>query len=179
MKKKFSLVFLMAGLLAAAPVMADKPGKSERGDYRGEPRGEQRAEQRDNRQHDNDRDHGRDDDKSERKSQQYYAGGKQHFEQSQYAMVRDYYGEHYQGRRCPPGLAKKHNGCMPPGQAKKWELGRPLPRDVIYYSVPAPLVVQIGQPPFGHRYVRVAGDILMIAIGTGLVVDAIQDLGGM
>src|ERR1051325_1498391 len=20
---------------------------------------------------------------------------------------------------CPPGLAKKHNGCMPPGQAKK------------------------------------------------------------
>jgi hypothetical protein len=30
---------------------------------------------------------------------------------------------------CPPGLAKKHNGCMPPGQAKKlyrgqrWESG--------------------------------------------------------
>lgn len=23
------------------------------------------------------------------------------------------------GRNCPPGLAKKHNGCMPPGQAKK------------------------------------------------------------
>jgi hypothetical protein len=23
------------------------------------------------------------------------------------------------GGRCPPGLAKKHNGCMPPGLAKK------------------------------------------------------------
>lgn len=23
------------------------------------------------------------------------------------------------GRNCPPGLAKKNNGCMPPGQAKK------------------------------------------------------------
>lgn len=23
------------------------------------------------------------------------------------------------GRDCPPGLAKKHNGCQPPGQAKK------------------------------------------------------------
>jgi hypothetical protein len=23
------------------------------------------------------------------------------------------------GGGCPPGLAKKHNGCMPPGQAKK------------------------------------------------------------
>ncbi len=22
-------------------------------------------------------------------------------------------------KACPPGLAKKHNGCMPPGQAKK------------------------------------------------------------
>jgi hypothetical protein len=26
----------------------------------------------------------------------------------------------FDGRgRCPPGLAKKHNGCMPPGQARK------------------------------------------------------------
>jgi hypothetical protein len=24
---------------------------------------------------------------------------------------------------CPPGLAKKHNGCMPPGQAKKYGRG--------------------------------------------------------
>jgi len=39
--------------------------------------------------------------------------------------------------------------------------------------------VQFGPPPSGHRYVRVAGDILLIALGTGLVVDAIQDLGRM
>ena len=25
---------------------------------------------------------------------------------------------------CPPGLAKKHNGCMPPGQAKKLSRGQ-------------------------------------------------------
>ncbi len=24
---------------------------------------------------------------------------------------------------CPPGLAKKHNGCMPPGQARKLARG--------------------------------------------------------
>jgi len=64
-----------------------------------------------------------------------------------------------------------------PGQAKKWQVGRPLPRDVIYYEVPNSLVVQIGVPPSGHRYVRVAGDILMIAIGTGMIVDAIENLG--
>jgi Ni/Co efflux regulator RcnB len=68
---------------------------------------------------------------------------------------------------------------MPPGQAKKWQVGRPLAREVIFYNVPQPLVVQIGPPPPGHRYVRVAGDILLIVIGTGMVVDAIQDLGRM
>jgi len=84
---------------------------------------------------------------------------------------------HAQG--CPPGLAKKHNGCMPPGQAKKWKKGQPLPREVVYYEVPPALVVKIGTPPPGYKYVRVASDILMIAIGTSLVVDAIQDLGRM
>lgn len=30
----------------------------------------------------------------------------------------------YWGRSCPPGLAKKRNGCQPPGQAKKrWDRG--------------------------------------------------------
>jgi len=50
---------------------------------------------------------------------------------------------------------------------------------VIYYNVPQALIVQIGQPPAGHRYVRVATDILLIAIGTGMVIDAIEDIGGM
>lgn len=36
---------------------------------------------------------------------------------------RDYgYGDRDFGG-CPPGLAKKHNGCMPPGQARKLARG--------------------------------------------------------
>jgi len=50
-----------------------------------------------------------------------------------------------------------------------------LPHDVIYYEAAQPLVVQIVPPPSGYRYLRMAADILMIAIGTGTVVDAIQD----
>lgn len=35
------------------------------------------------------------------------------------------YGDYgYGGGGCPPGLAKKHNGCMPPGQAKKLYRGQ-------------------------------------------------------
>ena len=78
---------------------------------------------------------------------------------------------------CPPGLAKKHNGCLPPGQAKKWRMGRPLPADVVVYDLPPPLVVKIGIPPAGYKYVRAGADILMIAVGTKVVVDAINDLG--
>ena len=85
----------------------------------------------------------------------------------------------YRSGHCPPGLAKKNNGCMPPGQAKKWRIGQALPRDVIYYELPPAVVVRIGTPPAGHRYVRVAADILLIAIGTGMVVDAIADLSSM
>lgn len=39
-------------------------------------------------------------------------------------------GSHYGygARGCPPGLAKKNNGCMPPGQAKKlYNVGQRFP----------------------------------------------------
>ena len=114
--------------------------------------------------------HGRDRDRTE-------SGKRAHFEERQYVIVRDYYVREHRAGRCPPGLAKKHNGCMPPGQAKKWEIGRPLPRDVARYDLPPALVVEIGAPPPGYRYVRVASDILLIAAGTAIVVDAIRDLG--
>ena len=101
----------------------------------------------------------------------------EHFGDPHRGHVRDYYESQYRAGKCPPGLAKKNNGCMPPGQAKKWDVGRPLPRDVRYYEVPAPLVRQLGQPPAGYRYVRVADDILLLATGTRMVVDAIRSLG--
>lgn len=91
-------------------------------------------------------------------------------------VVREYYGTQVRGGNCPPGLAKKNNGCLPPGQAKKWAMGRPLPRDVVYYDLPHDLIVRLPAPPMGHRYVQVAGDVLLIAIGTSMVVDAVQDI---
>lgn len=101
------------------------------------------------------------------------------FQEHQRAVIREYYASEFRSGHCPPGLVKKHNGCLPPGQAKRWAVGRPLPRDVIFYDLPVGVITQIGYPPAGYRYVRVASDILMIAIGTGMVVDAIADLTGM
>jgi len=165
LKMKCALALVVGGILAAGPVMADKPdwagkgGKNERMDQRDEKKGEK----------------SNDDTKSRRDGPA--AAQRGHFEPRHREIVREYYTEQFRSGRCPPGLAKKHNGCMPPGQAKKWQVGRPLPREVVYYEVPQPLVMQIGAPPRGYRYVRVATDILLIAIATGMVVDAIDDLG--
>ena len=100
-----------------------------------------------------------------------------HFDDHRRSVIRDYYHEQYESGRCPKGLARKHNGCMPPGQARKWAVGKPLPAKVVYYPLPRPLLSRVGAPPSGYRYVRVGSDILLIAVGTRMVLDAIQDFG--
>jgi Ni/Co efflux regulator RcnB len=91
-------------------------------------------------------------------------------------IVSEYYGTQMRKGNCPPGLAKKNNGCQAPGQAKKWQRGQPLAKDIQYYELPMELRVRLPAPPPNHRYVQVAGDILMIATGTKMVVDAIEDI---
>jgi Ni/Co efflux regulator RcnB len=122
---------------------------------------------------------GRSDSESGRREGRRSATVSRHFDDHHRSIVREYYVAEYRSGRCPPGLAKKNNGCMPPGQAKKWRVGQPLPPERVFYDVPPELVVRIGIPPPGYRYVRVATDILLIAVGTGMVIDAIADLGKM
>jgi Ni/Co efflux regulator RcnB len=99
-----------------------------------------------------------------------------YFDDEDRRTVRVYYVEHYGGHKaCPPGLMKKKNACVPP-HAKRYDIGRPLPTTVVYYPVPQPVLVQLPPPPVGHKYVRVAADILLIAVGTSIVVDAVTDL---
>lgn len=94
-------------------------------------------------------------------------------------IIRGYYGSEFRGGNCPPGLAKKRNGCMPPGQAKKWRVGHPLPGDVDYYPVPHDLERILGYDNPAYKLIRVGGDILRIGVGTGIVVEAVEDLGGL
>jgi Ni/Co efflux regulator RcnB len=94
--------------------------------------------------------------------------------------VYSYYRTEYATAGCPPGLAKKNNGCLPPGQAKKmWAMGQPLPAAVVYYPLPGVLLAQLSPAPSGYQYVRVANDILLMAIGTRMIASAIADLGSL
>lgn len=99
-----------------------------------------------------------------------------YFSGAQRDAAVQYYGRQASAGKCPPGLAKKNNGCMPPGQAKKWAIGRVLPGGVDVFPLPQEVVVRIGVPPPGYRYVRQGADILLIAVDTQMVVDAIADL---
>jgi hypothetical protein len=78
-----------------------------------------------------------------------------------------YYHEH-----CPPGLAKKHNGCLPPGQAKKYRVGYVLPAYVEYWDVPSDVLVLLPAAPPGARYVWVDRDILLMSEATKKILDA-------
>ncbi len=99
------------------------------------------------------------------------------FTTSQRDAARGWYVEKFGRGNCPPGLAKKNNGCLPPGQAKKrYAVGQPLPHGVVYGPVPPDLSVRIGPPPSGYIYASLDGDLLKLAVGTLLVVDAIDGL---
>ena len=96
---------------------------------------------------------------------------------TQKAAVRDYFVAKHGRGNCPPGLAKKDNGCLPPGQAKKrYAVGRALPRGMVVADLPAELSVKIGRAPEGYRYGIIDGDLVKLAVGTMLVVDAIDGL---
>ena len=163
-----ALVLVAAALWAATAAVAQAPDWQRDRNYEKKRESRQEAER--------ERDEARRDYGDRRRRAAIEPGG--YFRDEHRVVIRDYYGREYgSGKRCPPGLAKKNNGCQPPGQAKKWAVGRVLPRDVIYYPVAPAVLVQLGPPPAGHQFVRVASDILLIAIGTGLVIDAIEDLG--
>ena len=98
------------------------------------------------------------------------------FSSSQRDAAQGWYAEKYGRGNCPPGLAKKNNGCLPPGQAKKrYAVGQPLPTDVPT-GRSRRASVRIGKPPAGLHLRTLDGDLLKLAVGTMLVVDAIDGL---
>ena len=97
------------------------------------------------------------------------------FSDTQREAARSYFvTQHGQGK-CPPGLAKKNNGCLPPGQAKKrYIVGHSLPYGIVVGELPVELSVRIGPAPAGYRYGILDGDLLKLGVGTMLVADAIE-----
>lgn len=167
----FAPVLVVAGMLATGTALADKPAHAGGGK-------EPKQAQRDERGGPATSQRGHDQRPPDAAGQAAGPSAGGYFNERHRVAVQRYYDEQFHRGSCPPGLAKKNNGCMPPGQAKRWTVGRTLPGDVVFHDLPPELVTVLGAPPAGHRYVRVAGDILLITSGTAMVVAGLDGLFG-
>ena len=94
---RHTLTLVLAGILATGSAFADPPpwaGGNKQGKHEQEDRGDSYKER------------GRD---------KHDGRESVHFSDQNRIILHDYYAEQFHSGRCPPGLAKKHNGCMPPG----------------------------------------------------------------
>src|ERR1700754_2784266 len=95
-------------------------------------------------------------------------------------IVYQYYRSEFSAGRCPPGLAKKGNGCLPPGQAnrppKLWVVGSPCPPAVVSEPLPPAVTQQLAPVPPGYGYVRVDDDVLLMDMTNRMVADVVNDL---
>ena len=93
-------------------------------------------------------------------------------------LVRTYYRTEYDAGRCPPGLAKKNNGCLPPGLVNRaWVIGQPLPSDIAYSRTPRELWMKLTPPPQGYEYMQVNDDIVLMSTVTRVVAGVLGNLG--
>ena len=160
-------------LIASGSAYAEKPEKGNSNQGKNKEQSEQRGQKENRKGGGNEKgnraDGGRD-------SGQGGVSVSFNFGSAETRIVRDYYGGQVAKGKCPPGLAKKGNGCQPPGQAKQWQKGRALGSDVRYYDIPNELRIRLPAPPLNHKYVQLGTDLLLIAVGTAIVVDAIDGI---
>jgi Ni/Co efflux regulator RcnB len=163
------LTLALASALVVLPALAEEGPGHGHGNGNGNGNGNGHAQ--DHGQHGARGEHG------QRRVQDVPVGG--YFNDRNRVAVRRYFADQYgHGKKCPPGLARKHSGCMPPGQERRLSVGEPVPTGVTLYPVPQPVVVQLPPPPYGYRYARVGNDIVLVRIDTRLIVDIIAGLFG-
>ncbi|HKB54533.1 MAG TPA: DUF1236 domain-containing protein [Ramlibacter sp.] len=152
----------LVGLLAAAPAWAAPGDQHGRSRGRGEGYDQHVQQERQHRQ---------------RRVEDVPVGS--YFTDQHRREVRRYFADRYgHGKACPPGLAKKHNGCMPPGQERKLAVGERVPAGVTLYPVPRPVIVQLPPPPYGYRYARAGNDIVLVRNSNQVIIDIIAGLFG-
>lgn len=155
--KKLIAFSLTLSLIGATSALAQKPKKDRDRDRENEQGEDRRGKKRD------------DDDNDEHGDRKKSA-----FDDSQRKSARDYFATDHGRGKCPPGLAKKNNGCLPPGQAKKrYTVGRPLNQGVVYQQLPGTLSTRLGPAPTGYLYGLLDGDLIKMDAKTRRVVDVI------
>jgi hypothetical protein len=92
---------------------------------------------------------------------------------SQRPVVKSKAGNRYGANACPPGLAAKGNGCLPPGQARKlFNVGQRIPTGYNFYTpyseLPLAYRDQYGLTD-GYQYIRRDQSLYVVDPRTSLV----------
>jgi Ni/Co efflux regulator RcnB len=170
-----SLVALLAGASAAVDAAPrDNDWRGDRGRH-----GQHHDRHDDHRRggRENHRDYRRDGDNR-------YGDGRKHYRQDQrhayrhdnrhwnHGGYRPHHGRHDHRYRAPAYYARPH-GYRP----HRWASGHYLPR---HYYGPSYYVdyhnYRLAPPPYGHHWVRVDNDVLLVALATGLIADTVYGL---
>jgi hypothetical protein len=114
-------------------------------------------------------------------------GGNGHSSARSVQTVRTVHTRHavrstrYGANSCPPGLARKNNGCLPPGQAKKlYSVGQRLPGGFANYSPYSAIPTQYrDQVPYNdaYRYIYRDNTAYVVDPRTNLITQVISLLG--
>jgi Ni/Co efflux regulator RcnB len=99
-------------------------------------------------------------------------------EQHKKAARRLFAQRYGHAKDCPPGMERGDHGCAPPVPGRYWAVGQPLQPAVKEYLVPDVVISKLPTPPEGYRYALVGDDIVLMAAGSKLVVDIIEDVMG-
>jgi len=96
-----------------------------------------------------------------------------HGPHSGHTVVKARSGQRYGANGCPPGLAKKGNGCLPPGQARKlFNVGQRIPTGYGYYTpytqIPVAYRDQYGLTD-NYRYIYRDQSVYVVDPATSLV----------
>ncbi len=135
------------------------------------------AGQHEEREHGfHERDHDRDHDRGPERHAMPRGGASMHFDDGRRDQIYAYMRETHRGH-CPPGLAKKHNGCHAPRQSRKYHVGGVLPRT--YRPVPPALMTRLGPPPQGAFYALVDNDVLLASEAGKKILDAVTLLSAI
>lgn len=83
----------------------------------------------------------------------------------------NHYRNRYHNRYTSPARSRHWKR----GHNRHWKRGHRLHRNKAYYPLPYYANYDLSPPPFGHHYVRVDNDILLIGITTGIVIDILSN----
>jgi Ni/Co efflux regulator RcnB len=131
-----------------------------------------------NNDHDGDRSNDRNNDRHDSGHERYHGSHREAFNDNDRQSIRVYMHRHHHHWDCPTGLARKHNGCRPPGKAR-YEVGRRLPDGVEYVVAPYQLRRHLHPAPHGYQYIRVDDDVLLMSKNDRTIIDAVSLLSDL